>query len=542
MSLPKISILGFVLFLALVPVLTCAETSPETKLGKIDFPTSGSGPAQQYFLRGVAALHSFWYEEALTAFRQSTKTDPGFVMGYWGEAVAHNHPLWEQQDTQGGRETLAKIKGMTKITDRERDYVGAAQLLYGEGEKRSRDEAYSRAMEKITLDYPEDLEAKCFYSLSLLGLSRDSENKFRRRVKAGAIAMDVFQKNPDHPCAAHLTIHAFDHPDLAPLALPAARRYAKIAPASHHAQHMPAHIFLQLGMWPEAAASNEAGWKSSVDWARRDSLSRGHRGYHSLQWLHYVYLQEGRIKKADETFRLKLQDMKDEDSESKARGAAVNKRVGKYYERMAGAAVFENEDWESAESLKEPAGWKPKPYSKAALLFIRGFSAAMLGKPEAETHLASLNAIRTQGIGKNHFKRPEQLEIWSLAIQAAIRASNKQYEEAIALMKKATTLEGKLPAPSGPPRIIKPTFELLGETLLRAGKSKEAVKQFSISLLRHPNRARSLLGAARVAADSSDRQGAIAGYSKFLAVWSKADPDLPELKEARGYLEKHKAP
>jgi hypothetical protein len=538
MSLPKISILGFVVFLALAPVLTCAETSPETKLGKIDFPTSGSGAAQQYFLRGVAALHSFWYEEALTAFRQSTKTDPDFVMGYWGEAVAHNHPLWEQQDIQAGRETLAKIKGMTKITVRERDYVGAVQLLYGEGDKRSRDESYSRAMEKITLDYPEDLEAKCFYSLSLLGLSRDSENKFRRRVKAGAIAMDVFRKNPDHPCAAHLTIHAFDHPDLAPLALPAARRYAKIAPASHHAQHMPAHIFLQLGMWPEAATSNEAGWKSSVDWARRESLSRGHRGYHSLQWLHYVYLQEGRIKKANEIVRLKLKDMEDEDLESKAKGAAVNKRVGKYYERMAGAVVFENEDWQSAEYLKEPLGWKPKPYSKATLLFVRGFSAAMLGKPEAESHLASLNAIRAQGFGKNHFKRPEQLEIWSLEIQAAIRASNKEYEEAIALMEKATTLEEKLPAPSGPPRIIKPTFELFGEILLRAGKPREAIKQFAISLLRHPNRARSLLGAARAAADSGDRQGAIAGYTKFLAVWSEADPDLPELKEAREYLKK----
>ena len=354
--------------------------------------------------------------------------------------------------------------------------------------------------------------------------------------KRGKVHADVFHKNPDHPCAAHLTIHAFDHPDLAPLALPAARRYAKIAPASHHAQHMPAHIFLQLGMWPEAAASNEAGWKSTVDWVRRDSLSRGHRGYHSLQWLHYVYLQEGRIKKADEIFRLKLKDMEDEGSESKARGAAVNKRVGRYYERMAGAVVFENEDWQSAEYLKEPAGLKP--YSKATLLFVRGFSAAMLGKPGAESHLASLNAIRAQGFGKNHFKRTEQLEIWSLEIQAAIRASNKEYEEAIALMEKATALEEKLPAPSGPPRIIKPTFELFGEILLRAGKPNEAVKQFAISLLRHPNRARSLLGAARAAAKSGDRQGAVDRYTKFLTVWSKADPDLPELKEARSYLKK----
>lgn len=541
MSFPKFSILGLVVFWVLAPVITLAESPPSTKLGKIDFPTSGSGAAQGYFLRGVAALHSFWYEEALKAFRQSTKADPDFVMGYWGEAMAHNHHLWEQQDAKAAREALAKIKDMTKITARERAYVGAVKLLYGEGDKRSRDEAYSRAMEKITLGYPEDLEAACFYSQSNLGMSRDSENKFRLRVRAGAIAMDVFRRNPDHPCAAHYTIHAFDHPDLAMLALPAARRYAKIAPASHHAQHMPAHIFLQLGMWPEAAASNEAGWQSSVDWVQRERLSRGHRGYHSLQWLHYVYLQQGRTRKADEVFRLKLKDMMDEDSEAQAQGSKPNKRVGKYYVRMVGASVFERERWQSAEALLAPAGWKPKPYSKAALLFVRGFSAAMLGRPEADSHLASLNAIRKEGFDENHFKHPEQLDIWGLEIQAAIRASNKDHDEAIALMKQATALEEKLPAPSGPPRIIKPTFELFGEILLRAGKPEEAAKQFAISLLRHPNRARSLLGQARAAADSGDRQAAIDGYSKFLAVWSQADPDLPELNEARSYLEKDKA-
>ncbi len=538
MSLPKIAILSFAVFLAGSPGSTFADGSHSSSLGTVDFQTSGSGESQKHFLRGVAALHSFWYEEALNAFRQSTKAAPGFIMGYWGEAMAHNHPLWEQQDTPAARETLAKIKDLTGITDRERAYVGAVQILYGEGDKPSRDAAYARAMEKIHLDYPEDLEAACFYSLSLLGLSRDSENKFRHRVKAGAIAMDVFDKSPDHPCAAHYTIHAFDHPDLAVLALPAARRYAKIAPASHHAQHMPAHIFLQSGMWPEAARSNEAGWESSLDWIKREGLSRGQRGYHSLQWLHYVYLQQGRVKKADEVFQTKLKDMRDEDSEAKTQGSKANKRVGKYYERMAGAAVFEQERWDLAEALKEPVGWKPKPYAKAVFLFVRGFSAAMRGLPEAETHLAGLRAIREKGFKKSHFNRPERLEIWELEIQAAIKASKKEFNEAIALMKQATALEEKLPAPSGPPRIIKPTYELLGEILLRAGKPQEAAEQFTTSLLRHPNRARSLLGTARAAENSNDRQGAIDGYSKLMAVWSEADPNLPELMEARSYLGK----
>ena len=176
------------------------------------------------------------------------------------------------------------------------------------------------------------------------------------------------------------------------------------------------------------------------------------------------------------------------------------------------------------------------------LTFVRGFAAARLGLPEANQHLANLKAIRSKGFAKNYFKRPERLDIWDLEIQAVIRVSNKDYEEAIALMKKATTIEKKLPAPSGPPRLIKPTYELFGEILLRAGKSKEATQQFATSLLRHPNRARSLLGAARAAADNGDREEAVEWYSKLLAVWTQADPTLPELREARRYLKKESMP
>ena len=537
MSLRRFSRIGFIALFVFAAVFADASSLP-SKLGKIEFPTSGSKEVQRHFLRGVAALHSFWYEEALAAFRQSTKVDPNFVMGYWGEAMAHNRTLHEQQDAQAAREALVKVKAITQVTARERAYLDAVKLLYGKGDKRSRDEAYSNAMEKVHRDYPEDLEAACFYALSLLGVARHSDNKFRLQVQAGAIAMDVFRQNPDHPCAAHYTIHAFDHPDLAILALPAARRYAQIAPASHHAQHMPAHIFVQLGMWPEAAAANEAGWRNSVAWVERDHLSKGQRDYHSLQWLHYVYLQQGRYEKADEVFQLKLKDMMEAGSDSQTLGSGTHRRVGRYYERMAGASVVERERWELAATLKEPPGWEPKSYAQAVLTFVRGFAAARLGLPEANQHLANLKAIRSKGFAKNYFKRPERLDIWDLEIQAVIRVSNKDYEEAIALMKKATTIEKKLPAPSGPPRLIKPTYELFGEILLRAGKSKEAGQQFATSLLRHPNRARSLLGAARAAADNGDRKRAVEWYSKLLAVWTQADPTLPELREARRYLNK----
>lgn len=525
----RITCFGFLVLFALAPIVADAS-SPSSKLGTINFPTSGSGEAQQHFLRGVAALHSFWYPEALEAFRKSTQADPGFAMGYWGEAMAHNHHMWAEQDAEAGKEVLARVPAAAKMTPREKAYLDAVKLLYGKGDKRTRDEAYLKAMEKIYRDYPDDLEAACFYALSLLGAARNYTHKLHDQVRAGAIGLEVFRHSPDHPCAAHYTIHAFDHPDLAVLALPAARRYAQIAPASHHAQHMPAHIFVQLGMWPEAEASNQAGWDHS-----------GHRDYHSLQWLHYVYLQQGRYQKADEIFQLKLKDMADLSGDSKAKKSGTRRKVGKYYERMAGASVIENERWESASALNEPPGWNPKSFNRAGLLFVKGFAAAMRGAPEADRYLAELDGIRQQGFKRNYFQRPEQLDIWSLEITAVKLLSGKNYEEAAALMKQATDIEAKLPDPSGPPRIIKPTYEFLGEILLRAGQPKEAAQQFGISLSRHPNRARSLLGAARAAAAGGDKEAAAERYKNFLKIWEQADPALPELREAKNYLKSQNA-
>src|SRR5829696_8818840 len=268
--------------LVLAVTITFSVSAQESQLGRVEFPTSGSEKAQAHFLRGLAALHSFWYEEAIEAFHESTKVEPEFAMGYWGEAMAHNHPLWSEQDITAARQALARIKESPKLTDRERAYVGAVKLLYGEGDKRARDAAYSAAMEKIYRTYPDDLDAAAFYSLSLLGMANPGDKSYRLQAKAGAIALEVYQKNPNHPGAAHYIIHAFDDPEHAILALLAARRYASIAPEAHHARHMPSHIFLQLGMWDDAARSNESAWAVSTAWVDRKKLAMGLRDYHSL--------------------------------------------------------------------------------------------------------------------------------------------------------------------------------------------------------------------------------------------------------------------
>ncbi|HKP86545.1 MAG TPA: hypothetical protein VJZ26_10635 [Blastocatellia bacterium] len=527
--------------------LGVAASAQQSKLGTVDFPTSGSSKAQAHFLRGLAALHSFWFEEALDEFRESTKIEPDFMMGYWGEAMAYNHPLWAEQDTEAARKVVAKIKDAPKLTARERAYINAVRALYGEGDKLARDKAYMAAMEKVYRDYKEDLEAACFYSLSLLGTVRPGDKGFARQMKAGAIAMDVYLKNPNHPGAAHYIIHSFDDPEHAILALPAARRYSEIAPEAHHARHMPAHIFLQLGMWPEAAASNESAWAVSNEWVKRKGLPISARDYHSLHWLLYVYLQQGRYNKAEELISVKKRDMA---------SAEGDMGVGRNNEDMKAAFVVETEAWEQASKLFPPdakasedasagahAGHGPGQMAAPARyrrdmtipVFIRGLAAAKAGSAEAEKAIAELQEARKQMTGSTAYLA-KSVEIRELEVAALLAASRDKNDEAIELMKRATALEEEMSPPSGPPSLIKPSHELFGEILLRANRPKEAAAQFQLALSRQPNRARSLLGSARAAARSGDAKSAVEIYAALLRQWQQADSQLPELREAQDFL------
>jgi tetratricopeptide (TPR) repeat protein len=512
-------------------------SDPSNQLGTVNFPTSGSEKAQQHFVRGVAALHSFWYTEAIDSFKKSTNADPNFSMGYWGEAIAYNRPLWEEQDIKSAKAALSKIRNISMLTMREQHYINAAQILYSDNKKSIRDKAYSNAMKKIYHSYPEDIEAACFYSLSLLGVARNLNNKLHLQVESGAIALEIYQKNPDHPCAAHYAIHAFDSPDLARLALPSARRYAKIAPESHHAQHMPAHIFVQLGMWNEARKSNEAGWKTSVNWVKKKDLSKSMRDYHSLQWLHYVYLQQGLTKKADSIFKIQLKDMIDGIKAAEESRPKPNLRAGKYFYRMLAASTIETEQWDKVDQITPPEGWKPKKYSEAGYNFVRGFADAMQGKPQANEYVAKLSAFRNKKFNKNYFARYENVEVWELEIKVAIKLHQKDYVSAIKLAKQATLIEAKLPAPSGPPRILKPTYELLGEVYLKANEPLKAKENFAISLKRHPNRVLSLIGLARSAKLNGNIKEAKEHYDQLILILQHARQEHPARVEAKKFLE-----
>ncbi|HEX7333384.1 MAG TPA: hypothetical protein VF290_17910 [Pyrinomonadaceae bacterium] len=534
-----------------IAVIALTVTAQESQLGRVEFSTSGSEKAQAHFLRGLAALHSFWYEEAIEAFQESTRVEPDFAMGYWGEAMAHNHPLWSEQDIAAARQVLARLKESPKTTERERAYLNAVKVLYGEGDKRARDAAYSAAMEKIYRAYPDDLDAASFYSLSLLGLVRSEDRNYRLQAKAGAIALDVYQKNPSHPGAAHYIIHAFDDPEHAILALPAARRYADIAPEAHHARHMPSHIFLQLGMWPEAAASNLSAWESSDAWMKRKKLPLSVRDYHSLHWLLYVYLQQGRYNDAEQLLSLMKKVMSESTYDNKLRPAYYENN----YANMAATFIVETERWNLAAELfpesKAPAASEPSAMSgshgshgatvRASSVsltlpfFVRGLAAAVNGAAVAES-LGGLEALRSDKNPGN----PAMLTLRVLEISALSASMKKDHDKAISLMKQATALEEQMSPPYGPPNLIKPTHELFGEILLRAGKPAEAAEQFKVALLRQPNRARSLLGAARAAAQTGNQSGALTAYATLIEQWKQADAGLLELREARDYLKQAK--
>jgi tetratricopeptide (TPR) repeat protein len=339
----RISVLAIAFVMAILAGTTNAQ---EFGLGTVNFPTSAeSAKVQAHFLHGVTALHSFSYELALDEFRQSTEIEPDFMMGYWGEAMAYNQPLWGKQDSEAARKVLARIKDSPRLTPRERAYLHAVKILYSEGDKVARDKAYAAAMEKVYREYPDDLEAASFYALALLGSVRsDDPAGLQTRMRAGAIALEVARKEPNHPGATHYILHSFDDPDHAILALRAARRYAEIAPEALHALHMPSHIFLQLGMWPEAALIQESLW------VQQKKLPINKRDYHSLYWLLYVYLQQSRYSEAEALLtqmQKSLAEGPKDDREFLGYGTFI-------YSSMVAAFVVETARWDMTTKLIDP--------------------------------------------------------------------------------------------------------------------------------------------------------------------------------------------
>ena len=502
---------GFILAVAVALAAASAPVQPVSaqapgaaQLGTINFPTTAKPAAQALFLTGVKANYNFEFDLAGEAFRDAQKADPDFALAYWGEALSYNHPLWAQQDLAAARRVLERLaptaaaRAAKAPAGRDRELMESIEILFGAGDKLVRDIAYADALKKIHLKYPKDDEVACLYALALLGTGRPGVPNTRNAMQAAAISQEIFQRNPQHPGAAHYIIHSFDDPDHAILSLTAARAYSKIAPSAAHALHMPSHIFVQLGLWDDVIASNTVAYKAAVDLAVAKKLPRGREDFHTLSWLQYGYLQEGKFAEAEKCVD-QAKAVADTD-------AAPNVRDG--YASMKARQVVETAKWEKLGLPTGPVkdGGAPGYDGSAAYVLAAGLSAAKLGDTATATvAVDKLKAMRTQAESGSNAYRAKPFAIMEKEVAAALAVAQKDTAGAEKLLKEATTIELTLDAPSGPADPIKPSFELYGELLVDLGRLQEAAAQFQQSLDRMPNRRASVQGLQKTSPSRSSQ-------------------------------------
>ncbi len=477
------------------------------QLGKLDFSANGDPRAQPAFERGMLLLHSFEYDDARAAFLEAQAIDSGFVMAVWGEAMTHNHPLWRQQAYEKGRAVLTKLGAssearLSKIeNDLEKGLWQGAEILYGEGSKQERDQAYSNHLEQLYRQHPNSQEIGAFYALSLLGsvaVGRD-ESIYE---KGARVAKGIIEENPNHPGALHYLIHAYDDPGHARFALAAADSYSQVAPDAAHALHMPSHIYVAMGMWEEVVSSNIASWEASVQRMDRKNLDNDARSYHALSWLMYGLLQQGRFGEAKQL----LFDMKQFAEEK------PSKRARDYLVAMKGNFLVESGDWNSELATVTMDRSDLNISTRAAFHYLEGYRAfldkdnnkvdSILAVMKEERRLAG-NVMTDEGTpmcsaGSNRYT-PNQLDIdqahvMEMELEGLSAQLNNDPETTEKWLSEAAQLERRISYAYGPPTIVQPSYELYGTWLLEQGRAEEAAIQYEQALEKGPNRIRAVAG------------------------------------------------
>ena len=514
---------------ATILILLVCSVAAASDLGRIEFPNSGAAEAQEPFIRGVLLLHSFEYEDAREAFREAQEVDPDFALAYWGEAMTHNHPLWRQQNVQAARKaperfapTQAERLENTPF-ERERGYMRALEALYGDSDKVERDFAYSEAMGELAERYPEDLEARAFYALSILGTAQGVRD-FRTYMRAGAVAEEVFAANRRHPGAAHYMIHSYDDPIHAPLGLRPARVYAEIAPAASHAQHMISHIYVALGHWADSVEANVNAVDVSIERRERKDLGPDAVSYHALHWLAYSYLQLSRIDDARETLRDMTRWAKESGSD----------RALWHHAAMRASWIIGTRGMDAPEEID----MDDTPLTAAAAsLFATGYDALLDGNGDAALDaarrltdryesVATTRASASSGYDNVSEEDLQAVEVMKTSLLAAIELDRGNEKEALALVSQAAVIEDSMPLEYGPPTIVKPSHELYSEMLLELNRPDEAIAQFEKALKRAPRRTLSLIGLARASAAADADETRADACKEIFSIYSDADQSV----------------
>jgi len=503
------------------------------RLGRVSFPVSCTAEARGRFEHAMAVLHSFWFEEGPRAFGAVLEADPNCAMAHWGLALnAWGNPF------AGGPSGAALMEGSRGAerasakpvrSARERGFIAATAALYRDTAGASnavRLQAYADTMARLYRDYPGDTEVAIYYALAQLATAPRTDTTFAQQKRAIAILDPLFARHPDHPGLAHYIIHSADSPRLASLGLAAARRYAGIAPAAPHAQHMPSHIFVRLGLWDEAVATNWKAYNSGVAHAKATGpwTATGEQ-LHALDYAVYGYLQRGQDSAARATVAI---------AQAAHTAPATNALVGPYNSTaMAARVPLEQGDWAAAAAFPAPdsAGMG---VTAALSRFTRAIGAARSGQVGAAG--AEVAALDT--IARDLATRREPYWARVVGIKRDVAAAWVQFATGdtlggLATARAAAETEDVTDKHPVTPAELLPARELLGDMLLAAGRYPEARDAYRATLLREPGRARSLFGAARAAQLAGDRASAKAGYREFLKLMSKADGHRPELAIAK---------
>jgi tetratricopeptide (TPR) repeat protein len=546
------------------PSTVTVSPTPETKpgqstLGHLDLPVTGSPECQRLVRDGMLALHSFLYDQAHESFAAGLAADPGCAMAAWGDAMTFDHPIWYERDLPKARAALARVSHEEKLTAKERAYLSVARALFTKDAADDAHKDWLVAAAAMHAAYPDDDEVTLQHALALLAVYGYQPAHVREQMESGSLALSVLARRPEHPGAAHYVIHAMDSREHAILALPAARTYARIAPASGHAQHMPSHTFTHLGMWRDVVPSNERAYASSVAWEK----SRGHTAskydWHSYSWLVAARLELGQVgaaRKLIDEARALLVSMKDDSGDFRHD-----------YANMVADYVTQTDRWDELEALSAPVfapalgegnggdgpvacadhapGGRAEVRMPSALIarmtlsVMRAEAAIREGdRARAEKRVAELAAVRAQTAAWGKVMPPTFAKRWEAIdeqLLARARAGKKpasaEHDKAVAALERALETEATQ-QPSGP-AWRRTTRETLGEWLLANGKPKEALAAFERELSARPNRAVSLLGAARSAKAAGDAKRAREHYSTLAELWREADAGVTALAEVK---------
>ena len=502
------------------------QEETDQRFGTVHFDTSCNEAAQRRFDRAMRYQHSFWYQSSREIFEDVLKTDPECGIAHWGIALSllfNPHAPPPAPNLPLGLAAIQKGQAVGAKTQRERDYLSALALMYTDYDKiphGARVQAYLKAMETLAGRYPDDDEAQIFYAITLNVAASPNDKTYANQIKGAGILEPIFKRQPRHPGVAHYLIHLYDTPALAEKGIDAAKRYAGIAPAAPHAQHMPSHIFTRVGAWNESIASNTASARAAKEGKDFDEQ------LHAMDYMVYAYLQLAQDEKAQSVV-----------TEMKAvTGINPDRFVSPYALAVSPARyAVERGDWKGAAELQvRPSKFA---YADAMTYFARALGAARAGNPAAaKGDLAGLAEQREKLRAAKDAYWTDQVDIqWQIANAWVLYAEGK-HDDALKAMSAAADAEDKTEKHPVTPGVPTPARELYGQMLLERGMAKEALAAFEATLKKEPHRFGATIGAARSAKNAGDAAKARQHYAAAVALAQDAAPVRPELAEARAFV------